>query len=71
MYAYCKTKKKDIATFVYNGYFKNGIIALLCAIGVVILWKLDLQLPMQSLPITTNIVSSNHTHGKVYFFHFM
>jgi hypothetical protein len=26
----------------------------------------DLQLPMQSVPITTNVVSSNHTHGEVY-----
>jgi len=27
---------------------------------------LDLQLPMQSVPITTNIVSLNPTHGEVY-----
>jgi hypothetical protein len=27
---------------------------------------IDLQLPMQSMPITTNVVSSNPTHGKVY-----
>jgi len=26
---------------------------------VVIVWLLDLQLPMQSVPITTNVVSSN------------
>jgi len=26
---------------------------------VVIIWKLDLQLPMQSVPITNNVVSSN------------
>jgi len=29
------------------------------AVMVVIIWWLDLQLPMQSLLITTNIVSSN------------
>jgi hypothetical protein len=29
-------------------------------------WLLDLQLPVQSVPITTNIVSSSHAHGKVY-----
>ena len=29
------------------------------AIVVVIVWYLDLQLPMQSVPITTNIVSSS------------
>jgi len=27
---------------------------------------LDLQLPMQSVPITTNGVSSNLAHGEVY-----
>jgi hypothetical protein len=26
---------------------------------VVIVWSLDLQLPVQSVPITTNVVSSN------------
>jgi len=27
---------------------------------------LDLQLPVQPVPITTNVVSSNPVHGKVY-----
>jgi len=31
---------------------------------VVIVSWLDLQLPMQSVNITTNIVSSNPTHGE-------
>ena len=29
-------------------------------------YLLDLQLPVQSVPITYNIVSSNPTHGEVY-----
>ena len=33
---------------------------------VMILWKLDLQLPVQSEPITTTVVSSNPVHGEVY-----
>jgi hypothetical protein len=33
---------------------------------VVIVWYLDLQLPMQSVPVTTNVVSSNPAHGEVY-----
>ena len=33
---------------------------------VVIVWLLDLQLPMQSMPITTKVVNSNPIHGKVY-----
>jgi len=33
---------------------------------VVITWLLDLQLPMQSVSITTNVASSNPAHGEVY-----
>ena len=33
---------------------------------VLIVWYLDLQLPVQSVPITTKIVSSNPVHDKVY-----
>ena len=32
----------------------------------VIIWQLDLQLLMQSVPITTDVVSSNLDQGKVY-----
>ena len=32
----------------------------------VIVWQLDLQLPMQMVPITTDVVSSNPTQGEVY-----
>jgi arginine/ornithine N-succinyltransferase beta subunit len=31
-----------------------------------IVWWLHLQLPMQSVPITTKVISSNATHGEVY-----
>ena len=30
----------------------------------VIIWQLDLQLPMQSVPITSNVVSLNPTQSK-------
>jgi hypothetical protein len=33
------------------------------SVVVVIVWWLDLQLPMQSVSITTKVVSSNSTHG--------
>jgi hypothetical protein len=33
---------------------------------VVIAWYLDLQLPMQSVSITTDVVSSNLDQGEVY-----
>ena len=39
---------------------------LLGAVVAVIIWYLDLQLPMQSVPIMTKIVSSNTIHGEVY-----
>ena len=32
----------------------------------VIVWKLDLQLPLQSVPITIDVVSSNLDQGEVY-----
>ena len=34
--------------------------------GAMIVWLFDLQLPMQSVPIITNVVSSNLAHGEVY-----
>ena len=36
------------------------------ALAVVIVWSLDLQLSMQSVPIITNVVSSNSNHGNLY-----
>ena len=33
---------------------------------VVIAWELDLQLAIISVPLTTNVVSLNPVHGKVY-----
>ena len=37
-------------------------------LGVVVVmeWQLDLQIHVQSVHITTNVVSSNHAHGEVY-----
>ena len=34
--------------------------------GVVVVWQLDLELPMQSVPIATNVVGSKPAHGEVY-----
>ena len=36
------------------------------AVMAVMVWLLDLELPMQSVPIATNIVNSNLDHGEVY-----
>jgi hypothetical protein len=36
------------------------------AVVIIIVWWLDLQLHMQSVPISTNVVSSNPAHGDVY-----
>ena len=36
------------------------------AVMAVIVWQLDLQPPVQSVPITTKVVSSNPAHGEVY-----
>ena len=34
--------------------------------AVVIVWELDLLQPMQLVPITTKILSSNPPHGEMY-----
>ena len=39
---------------------------VLGAVLVVIVWWLDLQLHVQSVPITTKVVSSSPVHGEVY-----
>ena len=36
------------------------------AILAMVVWLLELQLPMQSVPITTDVVSSNLDQGEVY-----
>ena len=36
------------------------------AVMVVIVWQLDLQLPVQSEPITSKVVNLNPIHGEVY-----
>ena len=36
------------------------------AVVAVIVWQLDLQLPMQLVPITTDVVSLNLDQGDVY-----
>ena len=36
------------------------------SVVVLIVWYLDLQLAVQSVPITTKVVSSNPVHGEVY-----
>jgi len=33
---------------------------------VVVVWQLDLQLPVKSVRITIKVVSSNPIHGEVY-----
>jgi hypothetical protein len=41
-------------------------IYIFSAIVAVIVWWLDLQIPMQSVPITTKVVNLNAVHGEVY-----
>ena len=45
---------------------KNArFISRIPAVGVVVVvCQLDLKLPMQSMPITINVVSSNPEHGR-------
>ena len=43
-----------------------NIKLVLGAVVVVIVWKLDLQLPMQSVPIIADVVSPHLDEGDVY-----
>ena len=36
------------------------------AVMVMFVWKLDLQLPVQTMLITTKVMGFNLAHGKVY-----
>jgi len=47
-------------------FTKAQILFCKGAVVVVIVWLLDLQLPVQSVTITTEVVSSNPAHDKVY-----
>ena len=51
-----------------SSYLENTIITFIekGAVLVVIVWLLDLQLPVKSVPITTKVVSSNRAHGDVF-----
>jgi hypothetical protein len=40
--------------------------ATLGVVVVAIVWELDFQLPVQSVPINTKVVSSNSAHEEVY-----
>jgi hypothetical protein len=49
-------------------HYLNLMLLKLCvgAVVVMIVWQLNLQLPMQSVPITTDVVSSNLDQDEVY-----
>ena len=36
------------------------------AVVVMVVWQLDLQQPMQSVPITTDVVGSTPAQGEMY-----
>jgi hypothetical protein len=50
--------------YTFDGIFIEQLnIFFLGAVVAVIAWLMDLQLPMQSVPITTGVVSSNLDQG--------
>jgi hypothetical protein len=62
MIQHCFENVKKILCLIFiNKYFFP-----FRAIMVMIIWWLDLQLPMQPMPITTKIVSFNPAYGKMY-----
>ena len=51
--------------------FLFTILLYFWAVMAVIVWYLDQQLSVQSVPITTNVVSSNSVHYDVYSIHYV
>ena len=49
-----------------NAVWRSNTYQFYRAILAVIVWLFDLQLPMQSVPIITDVVSSNLDQGDVY-----
>ena len=47
-------------------YMFREVLVYRGAVVAVIVWELDLQLPMQSVPITTNVVGLNLDQVEVY-----
>ena len=50
----------------YNHHSKYNSMQITGQGAVVVICQLDLQLPVQSVPITTKVVSSNPVQGEVY-----
>ena len=65
-----------IRTLYINAIWQNIVIwyfsmSWICplslgAVVAMIIWQLDIQLPMRVVPITTDAVSSNLDQGEVY-----
>ena len=56
---YGPLQRSYMVGILYVHPYKGAIVAL-------IVWLLDLQLPMQLVPITTDVVSLNLNQGEVY-----
>jgi hypothetical protein len=62
-------KRSDLTRGVALQEITNTILfisILKVAVLVVIVWEVDLQQPVQSVPITIKVVSSNPVHGEVH-----
>ena len=60
-----KSVVSNLCTLVISNSLLKYSFAEIVTVVVVIVWLLDLQLPMQSVPITTKVVSSNPAHGEM------
>jgi hypothetical protein len=56
-----------LSSFCRHNSFYSIILGAVLVV-IVIVWLLDLQLPVQLEPITTKVVSSNRVHCEVYFY---
>ena len=62
----CKLNTRVQSSYFCDFFSTNLRPQIFAAVVAVILWWLDLQLYMQALSITTDVVGSNPTQGEVY-----
>ena len=60
------SRSRQLNKYIYLYLHLNACLMSIGDVIVVIVWYLDWQLSMQSVPITTKVMSSNPAHGEVY-----
>ena len=60
------SRENRVRQLCHGSHFGDEFRYITGMLQAVFVWQLDIQLPVQSVPITTKVVSSNSVHGEVY-----